>query len=80
MTIPLPPLPPATFPRNVGTDSWTAAEVRAIQREAMRAALDAALKAGPPFEVYCGDDAWTIGNDHACKAWEEAICALEIGT
>ena len=42
MSIKLPPLPPATFPRNVGTDSWNAAEVRDIQREAMRVALEAA--------------------------------------
>ena len=41
MTIPLPPLPDPDCP-GVHFDGYSATEVRAIQREAMRSALEAA--------------------------------------
>lgn len=46
----LPPLPPVTWPRNVGVPSWTAEEVQAYARAAVRAAQRQAERDNAAFE------------------------------
>ncbi len=50
MTIPLPPLPDPDCP-GVHFDGYSTTEVRAIQREAMRVAIEAAAKVCRDFDA-----------------------------
>ena len=59
--ITLPPLPPATFPRNVGTDSWTAEEIRARDQEIVRCVLEAAAGEASSFASVTYNS-WHIAN------------------
>ncbi len=81
MTIPLPPLPEHLHhPELKLLDAFTREQVRAIQREAMRVAIEAAARvceeAWPEMHKY-----WGPGQARAaCEDCASAIRALEIGT
>ncbi len=84
-TIPLPPLPPATFPRNVGTDSWTAEEIRARDQEIVRCVLQAAanecraieLAAWREYKIGRKTSAHTEGRSDGAGECAAVIKALE---
>lgn len=82
MTIPLPPLPEpsGTIYNSDMPRPYSDIEVRAIQREAMRVAIEAAARvceeAWPEMHKY-----WGPGQARAaCEDCASAIRALEIGT
>ena len=81
MTIPLPPLPEPDFALDQGDEPcYYAHTIRAIQREAMRVAIEAAARvceeAWPEMHKY-----WGPGQARAaCEDCASAIRALEIGT
>lgn len=83
MTIPLPPLPDPDCP-GVHFDGYSTTEVRAIQREAMRVAIEAAARVLTEHQIPVGNSRagemardWTYD---ALKECRDAIRNLEIGT
>jgi len=88
MTIPLPPLPDSDGSAEANKTphpgggyefdeipAWSETLVRAIQREAMRVALEAAARVCRNERLMFGDEEWRVRCDLA-----DEIEALEIGT
>ncbi len=89
MTIPLPPLPEPDFALDQGDEPcYYAHTLRAIQREAMRVAIEAAaeeckaieLAAWREYKIGLRGDAHTEGRSDGAGECAAVLRALEIGT